>query len=58
VEDNWTHDKFDTEGSDAKPATPAAPRPSAARREEGHKIKIENLRYDVTEDDLKVCQLV
>lgn len=57
IEDDWSHDKFEGEGAESKPATAVSRPPKAASVAEGHQIKIENLFYDVTEEDLKVRHL-
>lgn len=57
MNEDWTHDKFDADGAEPKPVVAKPSKPAAPRREEGSKVTIQNLKYDVTEDDLKVHML-
>ncbi|KAI1503672.1 hypothetical protein F5X99DRAFT_87419 [Biscogniauxia marginata] len=55
VDSDWVHDKFEDTGSHNRPRNPRRRRsPEPYQESRGTKVKVENLHWDLSQDDLEV----
>ncbi|KAI1657882.1 RNA-binding domain-containing protein [Daldinia decipiens] len=52
LDSEWVHDKFDDPSSRNRPRHPRQRSPDRFQETRGTKVKVENLHYELTEDDL------